>query len=101
MTQQVPRMMEVSAAPVEAPTIPAMPISAKVTEWKPRCGNIRSSVAPNAPPSAAPRKSEGENTPPEAPAPRLTEVASIFSTKSSSRKPGAASCPVRIASIVA
>jgi hypothetical protein len=59
-----------------------MPTTANSMTEKPASGNRATPSAPNAAPSVAPMNSEGEKTPPEAPDPRLTEVAKSLPTKS-------------------
>ena len=90
-----------AAAPL--PTIkPGDPaIRRLVAGWTPLGGKGRSSPRRKAAPRAAPRHSEGENAPPDAPDARLTEVATSLSAISKSSRSGAVSWPVRIAWMVA
>ena len=91
----------VMAAPVPPPTIAAMPIIAQVVTPSPSTGWMALIAAPKAPPMVAPMNSDGEKMPPEAPEPRLTEVAHNLAANSSASRPGTIRPPERIAWIVA
>ena len=81
--------------PVPAPTIAAMPTIAADGPVRPACGRARPATAAKAAPSVAPRNSEGEKIPPEAPHPRLIVVATSFNANSSASNPAAVILPSR------
>ena len=87
----------VIAAPVPPPTMAAMPMMAQVVTPKPSIGWTALTRTPKAPPMVAPMNSEGENIPPEAPEPRLIEVATSLAANSNSSSAGRLKSPVRIA----
>jgi hypothetical protein len=87
----------VIAAPVPPPTMAAMPIMAPVVAVTPSSGCNAVSRPPKAPPIDAPMNSEGEKIPPEAPQPRLIEVAHSLATNSIASSAGSASSPWRSA----
>jgi hypothetical protein len=65
----------VIAAPVPLPTIAPMPTMAKAGPLIARPGSSHDTSAAKELPSIAPMNSDGEKIPPDAPDPRLTEVA--------------------------
>ena len=91
----------VMAAPVPPPTIAAMPMMAQAVTLKPVDRMNGVDQAPNAPPTVAPMNSEGEKMPPEAPEPRLTEVAQSLAANSTTSSAGIAEIAARIAWTVA
>jgi hypothetical protein len=80
-------MMAVMTPPVPAPTMAAMPTIAADGKFKTACGRTSAARDAKAAPSVAPRKSEGEKMPPEAPQPRLIVVANSLRTNSRTRRP--------------
>lgn len=64
-------------------------------------GTRRSATSPKQAPAVEPMNNAGENTPPEAPEPSESAVASSFSPASSSRNHGSASAPVSTSMTVA
>ena len=63
--------MAVMTPPVPAPTMAAMPTMAAEGAVRPASGRNLPTATAKDPPSVAPRYSEGEKMPPEAPLPRL------------------------------
>ena len=90
----------VMAAPVPPPTMAAIPIMAQVVTPMPSTGANRFTRTPKAPPSVAPMNKDGEKIPPDAPDPRLIEVAAILAANKTMRSKGSARLPDRIAWIV-
>ena len=90
----------VIAAPVPPPTIAAMPMIAPVVAVTPSIGCTAVIAAPKAPPIVAPMNNEGEKMPPDAPEPRLTEVANSLATNKINSSAGHCRPPVRMAWIV-
>ena len=77
----------ISGACVVAARTEPIPISAKSPGAMPEPGGSRAaSAVPNAPPSAAPTKRGGVNTPPPTPEPAVIPVASAFAGRRSATK---------------
>ena len=71
-----------------------MPASASAVGSTWSWGRSRDSARPNAPPTVAPMNIDGENTPPDAPEPRVSEVAAQLEDEQEEQEPDAGQRPV-------